>query len=200
MMIKKERFAATILIVLGTFGLAFGDDSNLRMDDGFTFFEAEPAKEYSAAAKGNVDIGWTLKYYLRVMGTLPDRSAFRVNVLKAGKKVASVRCSGYVRRKKSNREAGDDFMWANLGCLRKNQVIKSTGNFDIQVNVVNGDTDEETLVRSYKVKVRKASRVRGQPSKTAKRCRALLHRSARRDSGRSPVAKAGRLGQLFRPC
>ena len=69
------------------------------MDDGFTYFDAAPATEYSAASLGQIDIGWYLKSSLRLLGTFPNRSGFNVVVTKAGKELAKTRCEAKPYRK-----------------------------------------------------------------------------------------------------
>jgi hypothetical protein len=49
-------------------------------------------------------------------------------------------------------------MWTNE-CWRKDTATKEVGNFNVQVFTVNGDTDEEKLVRTYKIDVRTVHRV-----------------------------------------
>jgi hypothetical protein len=51
-------------------------------------------------------------------------------------------------------------MWTNE-CWRKDTATKELGPFDLKVFTVNGDTDEEKLVRTYKIEVRKVDRIRG---------------------------------------
>ena len=70
----------------------FSQARQMVMDDGYTFFGAEPVEEYDSKVSLNKDIGWYLESRLRLMGTFPKRSAFRIAVVKNGKQLSSVRC------------------------------------------------------------------------------------------------------------
>lgn len=126
------------------------------VDDGFTWFEA-----VSTEALGHNNIpystGWVLKSHVRTFGDYPNRSAIKLVVSRAGKAVATTRCETDVYRKSGN-EVDESYMWTNE-CWRKDTATKETGNFDLQVITVNGDTDEEKLARTYKIEVRTVHRV-----------------------------------------
>lgn len=126
------------------------------IDDGFTWFEA-----VSTEALGHNNIpystGWVLKSHVRIFGEYPNRSAIKLVVAKAGKPVATTRCEVDTYRKGPD-EVDQSYMWANV-CWRKDTATKETGNFDVKVFAVNGDTDEEKLVRTYKMEVRTVHRV-----------------------------------------
>ncbi len=149
-------------------------DSSREMvvDDAFTFFDAEPVKEYDAALRLEKDIGWYMKSSLRIFGTFPDRSGFRVIVSKAGKDVSSTRCEAKPYKKSTDIDLrtpesrkGKDLNYDNhmqvAECFDQKQFAKGEGVFDVKVFVFNGDTDEEKLVRTYKIDVHRAPRVRG---------------------------------------
>ena len=127
------------------------------VDDGFTWFEAIGFQEYVNGAP--VTIGWALKSSIRLIGEFPDRSAFKMVVARAGKPVTSTRCEGYSNRLSAN-AVGVSFLWT-VECWKKDTATKEIGKFDVQVIAINGDTDAETLVRTYKIDVLKADRVRG---------------------------------------
>ncbi len=147
---------------------ASGSNRQLVIDDGFTFFDAEPLQEYSAQARRQVGIGWHLRSHLRMFGTVPNRSGFNVVVSKAGNDLAKIRCEGTTYRKAEDqappdqRNPGDDYVLTNQrGCEDKTKLIKETGKLDVKVFFFNGSTDEEKLLRTYKIDVREATRVRG---------------------------------------
>lgn len=152
----------------------FSQARQMVMDDGYTFFGAEPVEEYDSKVRLNKDVGWYLESRLRLMGTFPKRSAFRIAVVKNGKPLSSFRCAPYTIYKKSedsglsrprDREGRDlsfeDFMHVDFKCLDKNAVNKEIGKVNIQVYFIDGNTDAETLVRTYQVDVHKTSKVRG---------------------------------------
>lgn len=51
-------------------------------------------------------------------------------------------------------------MWT-VECWRADRATKEMGAIDVKVYTVNGDTDEEKLVRTYHLDVRRVERVRG---------------------------------------
>lgn len=147
-----------------------GRSSNrqLVIDDAFTFFDSEPLQEYSASLRRQVGIGWYLKSHLRMFGTVPNRSAFKIVVSKGAKELAVTRCEGTTYRKAEDpvpeyrKHPDDDYLLTNqLGCEDKAKAIKETGKMDVKVYYVNGSNDEEKLLRTYKIDVREATRVRG---------------------------------------
>lgn len=126
------------------------------VDDAFTWFEA-----VSTEALGHNNIpystGWVLKSHVRVFGDYPNRSAIKLVVSRAGKAVATTRCEVDAYRK-GPRDVDESYMWTNE-CWRKDTATKETGNFDVLVYTINGDTDEEKLARTYKIEVRTVNRV-----------------------------------------
>ncbi len=126
------------------------------VDDGFTWFEAVSTE---ALGQNNIpySTGWVLKTHLRLFGDYPNRSAIRLVVARAGKAVATTRCETDQYRKTA-KDVDESYMWANE-CWRKDTATKEIGNFDVQVYSINGDTDEEKLVRTYKMEVRTVNRV-----------------------------------------
>ena len=127
------------------------------MDDGFTWFEAVNG-EALGANNIPVSTGWYLKSYLRVLGEYPNRSAFKVVVSKAGKPIGTTRCETGIYINKNN--AKDESYIATGDCFRKDTATKEIGIFEVQVFTINGNTDEEKLVRTYKIEVRTVNRVR----------------------------------------
>lgn len=149
-------------------GSAKGSNRQIVIDDGFTFFDAEPLQEYSASLRRNVGTGWYLKSHLRMFGTVPNRSAFKIVVSKAGRDLAVTRCEGTPYRKgedpvpENRAKPEDDYLLTNQrGCEDKTKAITDTGKMEVQVFFLNGNTDEEKLLRTYKIDVREATRVRG---------------------------------------
>lgn len=126
------------------------------VDDGFTWFESVATQ---ALGQNNIpySTGWVLKSHVRVFGDYPNRSAIKLVVTKAGKTIATTRCEVDIYHKGPN-DLDDSYMWTNE-CWRKDTATKEVGNFDVQVFTVNGDTDEEKLVRTYKIEVRTVDHV-----------------------------------------
>ncbi len=152
----------------GSVGTSGGKNRQIVIDDGFTFFDAEPLQEYSAADRRQVGIGWHLRSHLRMFGTVPNRSGFNIVVTKNGKELTKIRCEGVAYRKnedpvpENRRVPEDDYLLTNFqGCEDKKKIIKETGKFNVQVFYFDGETDAEKLLRTYKIDVREATRVRG---------------------------------------
>ncbi|MEZ5429320.1 MAG: hypothetical protein R2747_23935 [Pyrinomonadaceae bacterium] len=147
------------------------------MDDAATFFDAEPVKEYDEKIHLDKDVGWYLKSSLRILGTFPKRSAFRIAVKKNGNELASTRCEGnvytkegdiYLRTPQSRKMRDlnyEDFMTTGYRCFDEKAVIREIGNLDVEIYLIDGDTDKETLVRKHKIDVHRATKVRGLPAK-----------------------------------
>jgi hypothetical protein len=125
-------------------------------DDGFTWFEAVSTE---ALGQNNIpySTGWVLKSHVRILGDYPNRSAIKLVVSRAGKPVATTRCEVDIYQRGAN-DVDESYMWSNE-CWRKDTATKEIGNFNLQVFTVNGDTDEEKLVRTYKIDVRTVHRV-----------------------------------------
>jgi hypothetical protein len=135
---------------------AFSQSRQDVVDDGFTWFESFTASELTG---NNIPTatGWTLKYWVRVIGNYPNGSSFNFVVSKAGKPVFSTRCETDVYRRAGN-DVDESFM-RTAECWQGKSATKETGNFDVQIFTVNGDTKAEKLVRTYKIDVRAIARV-----------------------------------------
>ena len=147
------------------------------MDDAYVFFDAEPAEKYDSKLRLRKDVGWYLKSHLRILGTFSQRSAFQVKVKKSGQELSSIRCEGKIYTKSGDTNlrsaikrrgrdlSYDDFMKTDLRCFDKEAINKQIGKMVVEVYFINGDTDEEKLVRTYKIDVHKATKVRGSASR-----------------------------------
>ena len=69
---------------------------------------------------------------------------------------------------KGPRDVDESFMWT-VECWRGDRATKEMGAIDVKVYTVNGDTDEEKLVRTYHLDVRRVERVRGRPGSNVSR-------------------------------
>lgn len=128
------------------------------VDDGYTWFEAENVEGLDANHRP-ITLGWFLHSYVRVFGEYPNRSAIKLVVSKAGKPVATTRCEA--SRYSNTTRALDESFMVTQDCWRKDTATKELGVFDLLVYTVNGQTDEEKLVRTYKIDVRTINRVPG---------------------------------------
>src|SRR5687767_4623667 len=133
--------------------------AGIIIDDGYTFFRLRGKKDYVDGKP--IDMGWSLLSQLRVVGpTIPQRSSFKIVVLKAGQPVATTRCEGGVPVVPSN-EARPPFLPMTGYCYDDKQLVKGDGKFGVAVYYVDGNDDSERLVRNYEIDVRKVDRVRG---------------------------------------
>lgn len=152
----------TILIICAIIFLNLTALSQSRqdvVDDGFTWFESFAVSENTGVNNAPVAMGWTLKYWVRVIGNYPNGSQLNFVVSKAGKQVFSTRCETWVYRKSAN-DVDESFM-RTAECWQGKSATKETGEFEVKVFTVNGDTKAEKLVRTYKIDVRAISRVPG---------------------------------------
>ena len=147
----------------------FGDGLGRQtvLDDGVTFFDAEPITGRDAKNNREIDTGWFLKSHLRIFGEFPKRSAFRIAVKKNGKELSSTRCEGNVITKEEKYNNSrlehfnldfENYMTTDKRCYDKEQVNKEIGKLDVEIYFIDGDTDKETLVRTHKIDVHKAER------------------------------------------
>jgi hypothetical protein len=127
------------------------------IDDGFTWFEAVNGE---ALGGNNIpySTGWYLRINLKVFGEYPTRSALKVVVSRAGKPVATTRCE--TGRYSNTTGALDESYMNTVECWRKDTATKEIGLFDVMIYTVDGATDEEKLVRKYKIDVKMVNRVR----------------------------------------
>lgn len=140
------------------------------MDDGFTFFIAEPVKGRNPTNTGDIDVGWRLKPTLRLMGTFPDNSGFRVALKKSGKLVSEFKCTAWVFRKaddiglRASKVSGafDDFMQTRE-CDNAASPVKEIGQFEVEIYF---DGDGPKLLRKHQIDVRKTQNILGFPPKT----------------------------------
>src|ERR1044072_6532753 len=109
------------------------------IDDDFTWFQAVATE---ALGQNNIpySTGWVLKSHVRVFGEVPNRSAIKLVVTKAGRPFATTRCEADIYREGPN-DVDQSYVGTNE-CWRKESATKETGKLEVQVFTVNGDTDE----------------------------------------------------------
>jgi hypothetical protein len=151
----KNLILATAILLCCANNFAAGRQDVI--DDGFTWFETVNGE---ALGPNNIPIstGWYLKINLKVLGEYPTRSAFKVVVSRAGKPVATTRCE--TSRYSNTTGALDESFMNTVDCWKKETATKEIGIFDVSVYTVNGQTDEEKLVRKYVIDVKTVNRVR----------------------------------------
>jgi hypothetical protein len=155
--IMRKAFL-TICVLFFSFGNLLAKETRQGVvDDGFTWFEAVNGE---ALGPNNIPIstGWYLKSFVRILGEYPHRSAIKLVVSKSGTTVATTRCETSIYLNSNN--ALDESFMMTADCWRKDAATKETGVFDVQVFTIDGNTDEEKLVRTYKIDVRTVNRVR----------------------------------------
>lgn len=128
------------------------------VDDAFSWFEAENTEALDEK-QAPVSTGWTLRSYVRVLGEYPARSALKMVLSKAGKELTSTRCETSQYRRTGN--AVDHSFLVTADCWRKDRATKEMGIIELKVYTIDGSTDEERLVRTYTLDVRRVTRVRG---------------------------------------
>lgn len=153
----KKTILIFCTLILASGNLSANPTRQGVVDDGFTWFEAVNG-EALGPNNSPVSTGWYLKSLIRVFGEYSNRSAFKVVVTKGGKTIAATRCETGMFIREA--DSVDESFMVTGECSRKDTATKETGVFDVQVFTVNGDTDEEKLVRTYKIDVRTVNRVR----------------------------------------
>jgi hypothetical protein len=151
---KKLLVLPGLLIAMNI--VAFSQRQDV-MDDGFTWFESVATTENTGVNNAPVATGWMLKIWARALGNYPNRSALKFVVVKAGKPIATTRCEAGVYRKSGN-DVDESFM-RTAECWQKASATKETGNLDVQVYAINGETLAEKLLRTYKIDVRAINQV-----------------------------------------
>ena len=120
----------------------------LVLDDSETDFTAE------TVTANHKDIGWNLRPSLKMLGDVPPRSAFRLVVKKGAKELYTHRCEVTTIKQDVNQART---------CYDRKAAIAETGPLDVLVYFVDGDTDQEKLLRTYKIDVRKVTKINDLP-------------------------------------
>ncbi len=115
--------------------------SKAHLLDSMTFFRLDEHRENHKV------VGWVMYPNLQLQGDIPNRSGLRIFVKKNGKELINFRC-----------EIKEEFAWQ---CYDKTKVVKEIGLLDVEVNFINGDSDEETPLRKYKIDVHRTERFNG---------------------------------------
>ncbi len=115
----------------------------LVLNDAATQFTLE------AVTVNHKDVGWNLDFDLHTVGDVPSRTAARLVIKKNGKELYTNRCEFRNSTYDKNRASS---------CLDRKKVISEIGVMNVEIYLINGDTDEETLARTYKIDVHKATK------------------------------------------
>ncbi len=106
--------------------------------DSMTYFSLEQVRvDYKV-------VGWHMRPNFKLIGDIPNRSALRIFVKRNGKELLDLRC-----------EIEED---AVRRCVDEKKVVKELGMLDVEVNFINGDTDEERPLRTYKIDVHRTEK------------------------------------------
>ena len=150
--IKRLAALAVALTLAPTSFAALPD--GVILDDASTWFSVRSVEE-PVDGKAT-DRGWSLQYGLLFYGEVPAFSAVRTVIEKDGEEVANTRLSHVQGSSDSFRSDGK---WLSF---KKTQVaddlVIGDGEFDVALYFINGDTDEETKIREYKLDIRKVHR------------------------------------------
>ena len=112
--------------------------TTVQIIDSMTFFALEEVRV------SHKSVGWYLKPKLTFKGSIPKRSAVRIVVKKNGKELSNLRCEI---------EEGRVFR-----CDDKKQDVREMGLLDVEVSFIDGDTDEQKALRTYKIDVHRTER------------------------------------------
>ncbi len=140
---------------------AAGAGPAVRYDDGYAWFEARNHVEPVNGSPTNA--GWSIEGAMRVLGTFPNRSAFRIVLKQGTRTLGEVRCEA----RQVEREGAESFAYAEYcGHMDDSHVggpqrILATGDVTAEVYFVDGSTDQSSLVRTHRLRIYAATGVRG---------------------------------------
>ncbi len=130
----------------------------MTFDDGFTFFEIEDHQE---AQNGNpVDAGWALNGHFRVFGHTSQHSAFKMAIKQGRQVLGETVCEVHLDNQYPQSAQGPEAFYTR-NCLDRAQRIKKTGDITVELSLVDDDTDQTSLLRTFALHVLTATRVRG---------------------------------------
>lgn len=156
------RLCGLVWVYCALLGAAGGASAQagdgVYLDDGYTWFSLTSHR----AVRGGqpVSDGWSLLSNLRAWGPIPNRSAFKVVVEPPGGKVGVYQFQGQVYPDANGKNA----CLVIVGLRNTDVVIPAVGLVPVKVYLINGDTDEETLLRTYTLDVRRVARFSGSGS------------------------------------
>ncbi|RLB52932.1 MAG: hypothetical protein DRJ42_13410 [Deltaproteobacteria bacterium] len=130
----------------------------MTFDDGFTFFELENNRGHR---DGNpFDEGWALEGHFRVFGHTSQRSAFKMVIKQGRRTLGETLCEVEVENQ-HERVADGPEAFHTTNCRDRDQRITQTGDITVELYLIDDDTDQESLLRTFPIHVLTATRVRG---------------------------------------
>ncbi len=148
------KICITIIVLLVSLSVSGQSRRQDVVDDAFTWFEAYSTTELTG---NNIPTatGWTLKFWVRVLGDYPNGARLRFVASKSGAQLFSVSCETYAYRRGPSDL--DESFARTAECWQNRAATKETGEIDVAVYVVGGDG--ERLIRKYRIDVRSVGRV-----------------------------------------
>ena len=131
------------------------------IDHGFTYFQVDTVTE---PIDGKMtDMGWELIPHIRIFGDAPDRSSIKV-VLRDGRKVIAERRTVTKVYKSGDPNLGlvvsstsagsiDPHFLVEGGIQGKLPVATGTGEFEVDVSYIDGDSEKEYEAHTYTINV-----------------------------------------------
>ena len=133
---------------------------DVYLDDAFAWFEAETHYKHEGGKR--FDGGFSLKCELRIHGSVPARSALKLVVKQDGDEVATIRNEMLVYNPDpARRELGAPVAHAYRCGQEDKQIIQGTGEFEIDVYVIDGSSLEENFAKTYTIDVQTVQRAGG---------------------------------------
>ena len=138
------------------------------VDHGYTFFTIESVSDSIDGKR--VDLGWKLSGEIRIFGDAPDRSSIKLVLKKDGKVVSERRTQSYVFKKGdpkldvavSNTSAGSRQPHIISGARHQGALPKvepGTGEYEVDVIYIDGDTSKEHHAHTYTIHVNKVDQL-----------------------------------------
>lgn len=163
--VQSLRTALILFITLfTTTSFAKGLPDGFTLDHGFTFFTIESVSDSIDGKR--VDLGWKLSGQIRIYGDAPDRSSIKLVLKKDGNVLAERRTRSYVyktgdpvlKKAVNSTAAGSQQPHIISGSNHQGALPKvepGTGEYEVDVIYVDGDTNEEYLAHTYTLDVQK---------------------------------------------
>ena len=127
----------------------------VQLDDGFTWFSAE---DQATGGPTPHNDGWHLASQLRAVGNIAQDSAFKLVLRQGHHTLAQARCVG--TRNATEGMYVDDCGTHAADWIGGDVRLSVTGDVQVDVLYVDGQTDAETPLRTYTVNLQSAARVR----------------------------------------
>ncbi len=150
----KLRLASLVSLLVLSVSARAELPNGLAFDDGFAWFECHNFESVeNNVVKGN----WVLECSLRIWGTVPDRSGFKIQLKQNGKLISENLTDGYPVKLGGGPAKGMNL----VGFWKDKSRTSASGPMTVEIFYIDGQTNKEYLARTCQLDVRKTARTRG---------------------------------------